>query len=108
VGETPIVARALAAYVVGQVVERHRSLYDAIRRTTPSRAASGIVAGVIAPFVAAAASLLRGLDRGRGIYLSMSWFAVGIIVPTSASSGPLNTDQRVALQEHLEGSLARQ
>ena len=38
---------------------------------------------VIAPFVAAGASMLRGLDRGRGIYISMSWFAPGIFVPTT-------------------------
>jgi hypothetical protein len=39
---------------------------------------------IIAPFVSASAALLRGLDRGRGIYISMSWFAPGVLVPTSA------------------------
>jgi hypothetical protein len=38
---------------------------------------------IIAPFVSASAALLRGLDRGRGIYISMSWFAPGVLVPTS-------------------------
>jgi hypothetical protein len=53
-------------------------------------AAIGPVTGPAAPFVALAAgfiagalALLRGLDRGRGVYISMSWFAPGIFVPTS-------------------------
>lgn len=36
-----------------------------------------------ATFVAGALALLRSLDRGRGVYVSMSWFAPGIFVPTS-------------------------
>ena len=38
---------------------------------------------VIAPFVVAGSTLLRTLDRGRGVYISMSWFAPGIFVPTT-------------------------
>lgn len=52
--------------------------------------AIGPVTGPAAPFVMLAAGfisgaleLLRGLDRGRGVYISMSWFAPGVFVPTS-------------------------
>lgn len=52
--------------------------------------AIGPVTGPAAPFVmlaagfiAGALDLLRGLDRGRGVYISMSWFAPGVFVPTS-------------------------
>ena len=38
---------------------------------------------LIALFVAGAHAALRALDRGQGIYISMSWFAQGIFVPTS-------------------------
>ena len=38
---------------------------------------------LIAPFVSATHAALRGLDRGQGIYISMSWIAPGIFVPTS-------------------------
>lgn len=53
-------------------------------------AAIGSVTGPAAPFVAVVATfigsslqLLTSLDRGRGVYVSMSWFAPGIFVPTS-------------------------
>lgn len=36
-----------------------------------------------AMFVATVLSTLETLDRGRGVYVSMSWFAPGIFVPTS-------------------------
>jgi hypothetical protein len=49
------------------------------------------LAGPTAPFVAAVAAfiagvlgLLKALDRGNGIYISMSWFAVGAFIPTTA------------------------
>jgi len=49
-----------------------------------------IVPGVVRPFLAVAkifldvsSAVLRALDRGRGVYISMSWFAPGIFVPTS-------------------------
>lgn len=38
---------------------------------------------IIAPFVVAGSTLMRTLDRGRGVYISMSWFAPGVFVPTS-------------------------
>jgi hypothetical protein len=38
---------------------------------------------LMAPFIAATHQLLRSLDKGRGIYISMSWFAPGIFIPTS-------------------------
>jgi hypothetical protein len=39
--------------------------------------------GIVAGFIAGALSLLKGLDNGRGVYVSMSWFAPGVFVPTS-------------------------
>jgi hypothetical protein len=46
--------------------------------------------GPAAPFIAAAAAyvaaefgLMKTVDKGRGVYVSMSWFAPGIFVPTS-------------------------
>ena len=38
---------------------------------------------VVAPYVTGALGLIRGVDRGRGVYISMSWFAPGVFVPTS-------------------------
>lgn len=52
-------------------------------------AAIGPVTGPAAPFVSAAGgfvalmgAVMAGMDRGRGVYLSMSWFALGVFVPT--------------------------
>lgn len=39
---------------------------------------------LIAGFIAAALQALKALDHGRGIWISMSWFAPGAFVPTSA------------------------
>jgi metacaspase-1 len=57
-------------------------------------AAIGPVTGPAAPFVLAAAAfvggalqLLRNLDHGNGVYISMSWFAPGIFVPTTVPGG---------------------
>lgn len=47
----------------------------------PSPAAPWI--RLIGPFVSATHDLLRSLDRGRGIYISMSWIAPGVFVPTT-------------------------
>jgi hypothetical protein len=47
----------------------------------PSPAAPWIQ--LIGPFVAATHAALRALDKGRGIYISMSWIAPGIFVPTT-------------------------
>ncbi|MFN0249067.1 MAG: hypothetical protein ACKV2T_19440 [Kofleriaceae bacterium] len=38
---------------------------------------------IAAAFVAGALGLMRSLDRGRGVYVSMLWIAPGIFVPTS-------------------------
>ncbi|MGW7042202.1 hypothetical protein ACWGDT_05695 [Streptomyces avermitilis] len=57
------------------------SLVGMIGGAIPSPAQPWII--LVAKFVAGAHQLLRGLDRGRGIYVSMSWFAPGIFVPTS-------------------------
>ena len=56
-------------------------LVGAIGGGIPSPAAPWIALAAV--FVAASLQLLRSVDRGRGIYVSMSWFAPGIFVPTS-------------------------
>lgn len=55
-------------------------------------ASIGPVTGPAAPFVTLAAAfaagalqLLRGLDRGNGVYISMSWFAPGVFIPTTVT-----------------------
>lgn len=57
------------------------TIIGAIGGGIPSPAAPFIAAA--AAFVAGALSLLEGLDRGGGVYVSMSWFAPGIFIPTS-------------------------
>ncbi|MER5671838.1 caspase family protein [Pseudonocardia alni] len=55
---------------------------------------TGLVGGVVpdaarsylellVTFIKASAALLRRLDQGNGVYISMSWFAVGVFVPTT-------------------------
>lgn len=39
---------------------------------------------LVATFIVAGLALLGRLDRGNGVYISMSWFAPGVFVPTSA------------------------
>jgi hypothetical protein len=57
------------------------TLVGLIGGNIPSPAAPWIK--LLAPFVASVHQGLRALDRGRGIYISMSWFAPGIFIPTS-------------------------
>ena len=47
----------------------------------PSPAAPFIA--LAAAFVAGALGLLRGLDKGRGVYISMTWFFPGVFIPTT-------------------------
>jgi hypothetical protein len=54
---------------------------EQIGQNAPSAARPWIL--LAAAFVAGALALLRALDRGRGVYISMSWFAPGVFVPTS-------------------------
>lgn len=56
------------------------SLVALIGGNIPSPAAPWIK--LLAPFVASIHQRLRELDRGRGIYISMSWFAPGVFIPT--------------------------
>jgi hypothetical protein len=53
---------------------------DAIGGSIPSPAQPWIK--LLAPFVAGVHALLRSIDRGDGIYISMSWFAPGVFIPT--------------------------
>jgi hypothetical protein len=57
------------------------TIVDAIGGSVPSPAQPWIK--LAAGFVAGALGLLGSLDRGRGVYVSMSWFAPGIFIPTS-------------------------
>ena len=57
------------------------TLVDLIGGSIPSPAQPWIK--LLAPFISGTLQLLRALDRGRGIYISMSWFAPGAFVPTS-------------------------
>lgn len=61
------------------------TLVGLIGGSIPSPAQPWIV--VIAKFVSGAHALLRTLDHGNGIYISMSWFAPGIFVPTPVPNG---------------------
>lgn len=38
---------------------------------------------LVALFIAGALKSLKTLDKNRGVYISMSWFAPGIFIPTS-------------------------
>lgn len=57
------------------------TIVDMIGGNIPSPAAPFI--RLAALFVAGALQLLAGLDRGNGVYISMSWFAPAVFVPTS-------------------------
>jgi hypothetical protein len=57
------------------------NLVDLIGGNIPSPAQPWIK--LIALFIAGAIQLVRALDVGRGVYISMSWFAAGVFVPTS-------------------------
>jgi metacaspase-1 len=73
------------------------SLQDFLRVADPVNAIVGAIGPITGPaapfvivaagFVAGALQLLRGLDRGSGVYVSMSWFAPGIFIPTSVPAG---------------------
>jgi hypothetical protein len=56
--------------------------------------------GLAVKFVAGADALLRSLDTGNGIYLSMSWFAPGAFIPTTVPAGrDLPADRGVPVGE---------
>ena len=72
----------------------HQDLEAFLNTAEPVNALIGTIGGSIpgpaAPFIALAAAfvagalgLLKSLDHGAGVYVSMSWFAPGIFIPTS-------------------------
>jgi hypothetical protein len=97
---TPPVARRGGTSIRGdwwgfQIYVSHEDLNTFLKTATPLVAISATLAAVIwppaAPFIGAAAAfiagvlaLLKTLDQGNGVYISMSWFAAGIFVPTTA------------------------
>jgi hypothetical protein len=72
----------------------HEDLPIFLDAAEPINAVIGAIGGAIptpaapfikiaAVFIAGALRLLRELDQGRGVYISMSWFAAGAFVPTT-------------------------
>ncbi|GAA1769853.1 hypothetical protein GCM10009712_17230 [Pseudarthrobacter sulfonivorans] len=61
------------------------ALVGSIGGAIPSPAQPWIV--LIAKFVVGVHALLRQLDHGNGVYISMSWFAPGAFVPTTVPDG---------------------
>jgi hypothetical protein len=57
------------------------TIVSTIGGSIPSPAAPWIK--LVALFIAGALKLLKTLDKGHGVYISMSWFAPGIFIPTS-------------------------
>lgn len=78
-------------------------------------ASMGPVTGPAAPFVTLAAAfaagalqVLRGLDRGNGVYLSMSWFAPGVFIPTTVGNRAATASRAVyPLQPEVHGNIFR-
>jgi hypothetical protein len=97
---TPPVARRGGTSIRGdwwgfQIYVSHADLSVFLATATPLVAITATLAATLwppaAPYIAAAAAfiagalaLLRTLDRGAGVYISMSWFAAGLFVPTTA------------------------
>jgi hypothetical protein len=72
----------------------HEYLLRFLNAADPINAVIGSIGGGIpspaqpwialaAAFIAGALKLLRTLDKGQGVYISMTWFAPGVFVPTS-------------------------
>lgn len=72
----------------------HEDLQTFITTATTVTAILGLIGGLVPspaqPFLAAAAAFIAGalqllasLDQGKGVYISMTWFAVGAFVPTT-------------------------
>ncbi|MDE8671062.1 hypothetical protein PY310_21150 [Pseudarthrobacter sp. H3Y2-7] len=57
------------------------SVVSSIGGSIPSPAQPWIK--LLAPFIAGTHKLLRDLDKGQGLYVSMSWFAPGVFIPTA-------------------------
>lgn len=101
----PVASRSALAAARGGTVARafwwgfhiqisHEDLMSFLSAADPINALIGAIGGGIpspaAPFIALAAAfvagalgILRGVDKGRGVYVSMSWFAPGIFIPTT-------------------------
>jgi hypothetical protein len=56
---------------------------DILRAIGPATGPAAPFIAIAAVFLAGVLQLLASLDRGRGVYISMSWFAPGIFVPTT-------------------------
>jgi hypothetical protein len=78
-----------------QIYLSHQDLQSFVPGATAVNAVVAVVGGLVAgpwsPWIAAAAAfitaalnLLKGMDTGSGVFVSMSWFAPGAFVPTQA------------------------
>jgi hypothetical protein len=76
----------------------HEELETVLASADAVGAITGLVGGVvpgaakayielIATFIKASGEVLRRVDEGYGVYISMSWFAVGMFVPTPVKQG---------------------
>lgn len=63
------------------VIDPNGPIFNFLRTVLPAEYQRWL--NLIAPFISGSAGLIRGLNRGRGVYISMSWFAPGVFVPTS-------------------------
>jgi metacaspase-1 len=54
-----------------------------IRKIGPMTGPAAPWIALVAGFIAGALKLIEVLDKGRGVYINMAWFAPGIFVPTS-------------------------
>lgn len=77
-----------------QIKVSHDDLTVFLATATPLNSVSAALASAIWPpaapfigpastFIAGMLGLLKSLDRGNGVYISMSWFAAGVFVPAS-------------------------
>jgi caspase domain-containing protein len=77
-----------------------QNLRDFLSVATPLNAIAAVIGPVTGPaapfmlaaaaFVAGALELLRNLDKGAGVYISMSWFVPGVFIPTTVPTRGLS------------------
>ncbi|MEJ2887708.1 caspase family protein [Actinomycetospora aeridis] len=71
------------------------ALVGAIGGSIPSPAQPWIV--LVAKFVTGVHALLRHLDEGNGVYISMTWAAPGVFVPSTVPAGRSGPTREVVL-----------
>ncbi|GEO43470.1 hypothetical protein SAE02_76180 [Skermanella aerolata] len=66
---------------VVSAIDGAKSLISAISPAAPAKVRPFLTLAQV--FLDASKAILEALDRGSGVYISMSWFAPGVFVPTS-------------------------